>query len=484
MAGIGFELKKLFKATGVLSMLKAYGYTGMVTVGPMLLGFSFLLAISSIAKWAGIPKEQSDLLVSMITYTLMASMIYSGIFSMVMTRYVADLLYEEKNEDVLPSLEGILCILLPLGGVLWLVFIVFSGLDFTLSLLVFTLFMELTAAWTEMNYLSAIKDYKGILLAYVASISAALLISIGGSYLFGGSVELMMLSVVVGYGIMMTLDMSLLYRFFPNSGKRHFYFLPWFDEYSDLIVIGLATNIGLFGHLVIAWFSPIGEPIKGLFYSAPQHDVAALFAFLTILITTINFVASVEVNLYPKYRRYYDLFNGTGSISEIEQAENEMLTVLEHELIYTARRQFYGTALMLSVGLVILGRLPLGFDAMMEGYFRTLCVGYGAYAVGNVLTLILMYFTDYEDTKRASIIFALTTTIGSLVSTHFDMRYYGFAFAFGSLIYMVVAIWMLSRYTKRLPYHILSTQPLLAERKYGLGSRIFEKILAREKKEA
>ncbi len=37
MAGIGFELKKLFKATGVLSMLKAYGYTGAVTAGPMLL---------------------------------------------------------------------------------------------------------------------------------------------------------------------------------------------------------------------------------------------------------------------------------------------------------------------------------------------------------------------------------------------------------------------------------------------------------------
>ena len=45
MAGIGFELKKLFKATGVLSMLRAYGYTGMITAGPMILGFIFLLSI-------------------------------------------------------------------------------------------------------------------------------------------------------------------------------------------------------------------------------------------------------------------------------------------------------------------------------------------------------------------------------------------------------------------------------------------------------
>ncbi len=482
MAGIGFELKKLFKATGVLSMLKAYGYTGAVTAGPMLLGFIFLLTITRIAHWAGLSDNDSDLLVSMITYTLMASMIFSSVFSMVMTRYVADLLYQNKEEDVLPSLEGILFFLLPSGGALWMLFIVFSGIGAMLSILIFILFMELVAAWTEMNYLSAIKDYKGILTSYVVSISAALLISVGGSYLFGGSVELIMLSVVTGYGLMMVLNLGQLYRSFPNSHKNHFSFLPWFDEYTDLIIIGLATNIGLFAHLIIAWFSPIGRQIKGLFYNAPQHDIAALFAFITILITTINFVASVEVNLYPKYRRYYDLFNGTGSISEIEQAENEMLTVLEHELVYTARRQFYGTAVMLSVGLVILGRLPLGFDALMEGYFRILCVGYGAYAIGNVLSLVLMYFTDYADTMAASIVYAVLASVGSLISTFFDMRYYGFAFAFAGIVYMIMGIWMLGKYTKRLPYYILSTQPLLLEPKRGFGTKLYEKILEMKKR--
>ncbi len=482
MAGIGFELKKLFKATGVLSMLKAYGYTGAVTAGPMLLGFIFLMAVTRVANWAGLSENDSDLLVSMITYTLLASMVFSSIFSMVMTRYAADLLYQEKEEDVLPSLEGILCFLLPTGGFLWIIFIVFSGLGMALSVLIFVLFMELVTAWTEMNYLSAIKDYKGILMSYVSSIAMALIICIGGSRLFGGSIEIMMLGVVIGYGLMMALNLMQLYRFFPNSNRNHFFFLPWFDEYSDLIIISLATNIGLFAHLVIAWFSPIGKQIMGLFYNAPQHDIAALFAFITILITTINFVASVEVNLYPKYRRYYDLFNGTGSISEIEQAENEMLTVLEHELVYTARRQLYGTAIMLSVGLVILSRLPLGFDAMMEGYFRILCVGYGAYAIGNVLMLVLMYFTDYSDTKVASVVYALVATIGSAVSVFFDMRYYGFAFAFAGIVYMIMGIIMLKKYTKRLPYHILSTQPMLVEPKRGLGTKLYERILEMEKR--
>lgn len=482
MAGIGFELKKLFKATGVLSKLRAYGYTGMVTAGPMLLGFFFLLAVSYIARWAGLKEEQSDLLVSMITYSLLASMLFSGTFSMVMTRYVADLLYEEREKDILPSLEGVLNFLLPLGGVLWASFLVFSGIGPVLGILVFTLFMELVVAWTEMNYLSAVKDYKGILISYLSSIVIALLIAVAGCHFFGGSVEILLMAVVTGYGLMMVFNLYHLYRFFPNSEEHHFHFLPWFDEYKDLVVISLATNIGLFGHLIIAWFSPIGEKIKGLFFSAPQYDIAALFAFITILITTINFVASVEVNLYPKYRRYYDLFNGTGSISEIEQAEKEMLTVLEHELVYTARRQFYGTALMLSVGLVILGRLPLGFDAMMEGYFRVLCVGYGAYAVGNVLVLVLMYFTDYKDAKWASLIFGFCSTAGSFVSALFvDMNHYGYAFAVAAIIYMVFSIIMLSRYTRKLPYHILSTQPLLVEPNVGFGTKLFKLILEAER---
>ena len=143
MAGIGFELKKLFKATGVLSMLRAYGYTGMITAGPMILGFIFLLSIQVIADQFGLSQTDTELLVSIITYSLLASMIFSSIFSMVMTRFVADLLYEQKGEDVIPSLEGILVFMLPSGMLLWSIFLVFSGVTFTQGFLSLMLFAEL-----------------------------------------------------------------------------------------------------------------------------------------------------------------------------------------------------------------------------------------------------------------------------------------------------------------------------------------------------
>ena len=43
MAGIGFELKKLFSRRGLFASFRAYGYAGIICTGPMLLGIVLLL---------------------------------------------------------------------------------------------------------------------------------------------------------------------------------------------------------------------------------------------------------------------------------------------------------------------------------------------------------------------------------------------------------------------------------------------------------
>ncbi len=160
-------------------------------------------------------------------------------------------------------------------------------------------------------------------------------------------------------------------EYFPQSDISAFLFLRWADQFLPLAFTGLCINIGLFAHLVIMWAGPLGKQVKGLFYGAPSHDVPALIAFLTILITTVNFVVSVEVNFYPKYRNYYSLFNDGGTIKDIMQAGTEMLDVLNRELKYTALKQLLTTALAISMGESLLKYLPLGFNDLMYGYFRT-----------------------------------------------------------------------------------------------------------------
>ena len=48
MAGIGFELKKVFAKKGVLNAVKAYGYAAVICTGPMLLGILLLLGITGL----------------------------------------------------------------------------------------------------------------------------------------------------------------------------------------------------------------------------------------------------------------------------------------------------------------------------------------------------------------------------------------------------------------------------------------------------
>ena len=329
MAGIGFELKKLFRRKGLFAWLRAYGYAGIICTGPMLLGIALQLGILLLCSWAGAERTQQDLLVCMVTYTLLSSLTVTSFFSMPVTRYLADMLYEEREDAILPSFWGSSVLMLLIGCILYGIFLLFSGATLLQGLLCLWLFAEMILNWNGMSYLTAIKDYRGILCSFLAAIALSFGLGYLLVFILGAPVlEGMLFSITMGYGLMMVWDVVLLYRYFPQSDDSPWTFLRWVDRFLPLAFTGLCTNLGLFSHLVLYWSGPIGVQVKGLFYGAPYYDVPALIAFLSILITSINFVVSVEVNFYPKYRDYYSLFNDGGVVGDIVTAEEEMLAVL------------------------------------------------------------------------------------------------------------------------------------------------------------
>ncbi|MBR5223035.1 MAG: exopolysaccharide Pel transporter PelG [Clostridia bacterium] len=472
MAGIGFELKRLFHKKGVLNTTKAYGYATVICAGPMLLGVILLLGIMALCTIFNTETSDRELLICMITYTLLASVTVTSFFSMVVTRYVADMLFEEENQAVLPCFWGSTVIMMAVGSVLYGIFLLFSGATLVQGLLCFVLFGELIIVWNAMSFLSAIKDYKGIFISFLTSVAASILLGALLLWLKLPVVESLLFAVSVGYGIMLVWDVILLHRYFPHTSLGAFTFLKWIDAFLPLALSGLFMNIGMFSHLVIMWFSDIKVHVNGLFYGAPWHDVPALLAFMTALMTTVNFVVSVEVNFYPKYRNHYSLYNDKGTIKDILQSEKEMLDTLKTEIFYTSLKQLLFTAACIALGGYLLDLLPLGFNEIMRGYFRTLCVAYGLYAIGNMLMLILLYFTDYKGACFTTAIFAASTIILTLVSLLFSNVYYGFGFLIAAMIFVIVTALRLDYFTKKLPYYILSVQPLVAEDRSGLFARL------------
>lgn len=72
MAGIGFELKKLFKKSGLAATARAYGYAGIICAGPMILGIVLLLGIMFLCNQTGGTRFERELLICMVTYSLLA----------------------------------------------------------------------------------------------------------------------------------------------------------------------------------------------------------------------------------------------------------------------------------------------------------------------------------------------------------------------------------------------------------------------------
>ncbi len=478
MAGIGFELKKMFSQKGLLSIIKAYGYAGVVCVGPMLLGVALLLGIRLIAQYFGTSEAEIELLNSMVTYTLLVSLIVTSAFSMVTTRYTADQLYMEKESMVMPSFLGSVSVMLVVGCIGYGIFLLFSGIPLTYQVLCLMFFGEMIIVWTEINYLTAIKDYKGILLTFAVALAVSLAVGFGMVHTGMDIISVLLATVCLSYGIMSVWYYKLLIEYFPEGTCSSLYFLKWFNKYPQLFWLGLAVSFGMYGHILIMWTSPVKKQVYGLFYGAPAYDIPALIAFLSILITTINFVTSVEVNFYPKYRNYFSLFNDGGSYADIEQAETEMKSTLINELAYTFTKQFFATVVFIIAGTFLFSYLPLGITDDMLGIYRVLCVGYAFFAAGNCSMMIQLYFSDNKGALISAASFMAVSCIGTFLLRNYSIKYYGVGFLIGGIVFCVVSLILLRRYLNHVMYHVLSSQPIVAYEHKGILTKIsnyFEK---------
>ena len=476
MAGIGFELKKLFARNGIILKARANLYAGLVVAGPMLMGILLLLGAKLVSAFGGASNHQQDLIVVIITYSLLFSLLLSSVVLFVLARYVADMLYVNAHDRILPSMYGSLSLLLVVGAISWLVFLSFSRLDIKYSVYSFILFCEGLAVWIQINYITAIKEYRSILTGFVTGIVTGLCIGWILVVIKYDVIAAVLAGACIAYGILIVTFTIVLHKFFPLGSGSPLRFLEWIDEYPHLLFVGFFSTLALFAHLMIMWSSPWGIQVEGLFYHAPQHDIPALFAFVTSLGTTVNFVTSVEVNFYPKYQVYFGLLNGEGSLSDIEKAYEDMLTVLKQELFYLSIRQVLVTIFAVIVIGEVLVYLPLGFTSVMIGTFRVLAVGYGAYAIANSLMLFQLYFASNEDALISVIPFLLLNIVGTFLTLTLPEAFYGFGFVIASILYYLVAGTRLFAYIARLDFFILTKQPVFIAKRKGFFTRFVGKL--------
>ena len=471
MAGIGIELNKIFARKSLISYLGGYTAAAMIFTGPVVLGIILLVFVHLLSSFGGASPVAKDIIVVIITYSLIASMVLNNIFATTVTRYIADLLYTNKTKRIMPALHGAILVQLVLSIIIWGPFMIFCGAGPLYSILGFIFFCELGVVWTLISFISAVKDYVRIIAVFAAGVGAAILFGFLLVYFTHMDVIVsLLIAVYLGYGVMALGYFDALKRYFPESEGGLFRFVEYFFLYPQLSLIGMCLSIGLFSHFVVVWYGPYGMQNIGLFRSAPLYDVPALFAFLTTLLTTISFSTTTEVNFYPAYKNYYDLLNTNGSLQAINIAERDMLIILRRELLYLAFKQFLITLLFCTIGSTLLAEIGVGgLNTTSLGLFRELSVGYGIFASANGILLVLFYFANYRIALLSVSFFAAGTLGFSLffTLTKANISSLGFSISAGAIVMYIVALFSLWNYTNKLQYNIFSKQPLLAEVHHG-----------------
>jgi uncharacterized membrane protein len=272
-----------------------------------------------------------------------------------------------------------------------------------------------------------------------------------------------MAALVCGYGVMMTGFTRVLLLYFPTGEGSLFFFLKWLNKTPDLVFIGLLSMSGAFVHLVVMWFGPYGETVAGFFRHAPAHDAAAFFAFLVTIPANINFVVSVEVNFYQKYKRYFSAVTDGGTLSELTLAREDMVAVLQQEIFKLAQVQVF---FMVAYSVLMRYFLEtIGFTREMIGMFQIMCVGYSAYAVGNSLMLLQLYFNDRKGALMTSLVFFAVNLSVTAYTMQGSPLYYGIGLTIAGAAMYVAGLIRLMTYVKKIDYHVFCGQPVLAKQK-------------------
>ena len=468
MAGIGFELKNLFNHRTAAGYLKAYSYSAVVTAGPFAMMTGMVLAIQLMFRYFDVSYLESQVYTASVIYPFVFSNIISSDFIMVITRYLADQLYGKSYRNIYPSIFGMGFLLMLAGSFFAVLFFWNKPLELSLKLYTYVFYMEMLLVWLEGVYLTAVKDYKGILLTYGIgvgiSILLALLVLVTGVL---APAKGAMLAMDIGAAYIVMMFLLLIRRFFGcEEGGRNFDFLSYFGQHQRLFFIALFYTTGLYLPNILIWRSELAVWIADTYVYSPAYDVATFYAFLSVVPVMIMFVVSMELSFYKKYAVYFTCITQKGDLREIEDVKQDLLHTMWFELRNIMEFQLVFTLIFLALGNYFLPKAGLAFNSVDMYNLIVL----GAYFTGimQVIYTLLLYFEDQQGVLRIAACFLLSNLLFGGVGLWIGEESFGFTFFLAAALTVVLAVCRVLYFCRRLDYFVFCSRPVFYAEENGV----------------
>lgn len=478
MAGVGFELKKMFKNETKGTNIRGYLVSSLVTAGPTVICISLILFMKYFLQLQGEIYTNIELFISTMVYCYTFSLIVTGGVSFLVVRYISDCFYNGKISRILPSFFGVLIITIGIVNLAVIPFLYKAPLPLNIKIITYIIFVELCIIWTFSSYITGIKDYMGILLGFLLS---AFVIFIGMISFRGVGIlsPVMKAFIWISIGFLFTI-IFFLYKMIKYYGAKEFdvkyvfHFITIIDEKKRLIFIGVFYYLGIFIHNIIFWFSQEGNIIAGTYRMAAFYDVPIFYAMLSVIPATVMFVVKMETSFYDKYRRFFALIKNDGSIAEISNSKKEMIATLYNELRYIMMAQIIITFISMFLGVVFLPRI--GASLLTVDIFMIVTLAAYCQSILFIIMVILLYFDEIKGATMISVLFFVLVTVLTFITLLMGTDYYGYGFFAATVITLLFAFKRLNYYINRIDYYIFSKQPVYKKDKNGIFTKIYNRI--------
>lgn len=427
MAGIGVRLNRIFEKNTLTTDFLGFAYSTVATIAPMMVIIISLVCMEVVLGFDKIGYAQRELFSCTILYIFIFALLTAAPFNAVLSRYMSDVIYEERYEDIRPCYYLGMMMNIILSCLLGIPFCIREHFVGRVSVAYvfagFCGYISLVLVFYSMLYLSICKDYQKISWFYFLGMLEAFICAVIMRYIFKWSVtQSMLFGMVTGFFFTAILEHALVKRYFVKSSNRYRPVLHYFRKYWQLVLTNFLYILGLYIHNFVFWTTDLRMTVVKSFVCNQPYDMASCLAMFTNISATIIFIARVEMHFHEKYKLYSEAVIG-GRGADIENTKRRMFRQLASELMNLARIQFIISVVIYLLCIVLLPRA--GISGMTMKIYPLLAAGYFILFLMYSAIIFLYYFNDLAGAVLTAGIFCGVTLIGSLLSTHLAEIWYG-----------------------------------------------------------
>ncbi len=450
MAGIGFAIRRLLERNTYTATLQAYAYAGLISSGPWVLSIISVLLVGIISLNRFHHADELIYYLVTVTYLMCSSLVLTGGVQLVLTRFVADRVYEDNSQNVLPNMLSALSVTALVAALIALpaVFLLFPDKTLLFRGLTFVAFITLCTLWLVVLLLSSLKDYRRILLIMFVGYCLVVVLSMK---LVEFGAEGLILAFVSGHGVILFAFLHQIVRAFPSGHLADSAVFSSRNIYLSLFFTGLVFYLGMWADKFLFWFNPMtSEATAGLLRSSVIYDIPIFLAYLTIIPGMAVFLVRFEADFAQRYAGFYDAIREHQPLETLRHHKQLMVASVRQGILEIFKVQSLTVILLFVWTRELLAWL--GISPYYETLLKVDMVGVGIQVVMMAVMNVLFYLDRRREALALSMLFLASNILFTLISQQMNPAFFGYGFVLAVTLTTVIGLILINRILRDLEY--------------------------------